>query len=618
MSVSSEKTKYEPILSRLTDQEGEALCAQLRRELVEDVSQTGGHLASNLGTVELMVAIHQVFDTSVDRLVFDVGHQCYIHKLLTGRRDQMSTLRQYGGIAGFPKPCESVHDAFIAGHASNSVAVALGMTRARDMLGEDYKVIALLGDGALTGGLAYEGLSNAGECGQQILVILNDNGMSITQNVGAVADHLAKQRLKPQYLTLKKHYRRIMNATTLGRAVYRVTHRLKQAMKQTLLPCSMFEDMGFRYLGPVDGHNLSQLTKLLRYAKDIDEPIFLHVKTVKGKGFPPAEENPDAFHGVAPFDPLTGRAKKQPGDHFSAVFGRTLTRLAGQDRRVCAITAAMMSGTGLDQFAQKYPDRFFDVGIAEGCAASMAAGMAKQGVIPVFAVYSTFLQRAYDMLLHDAAIDNLHVVLCVDRAGLVGDDGETHHGVFDAAYLDTIPNMTVLSPSSFAELEVMLDRALFHTEGPVAVRYPRGGEGQYIGTGGEAPSAVLRPGSDITLAGYGTEINDILEAASLLEAQGVQAEVVKLNQITPLDSQLVEQSVQKTGVLLAAEEQSARGCVGQRLAARLEQAGVPAKTVLLNCGEGFVPHGASALLKRDLFLNGAGIARKALEVLGCG
>ena len=278
----------------------------------------------------------------------------------------------------------------------------------------------------------------------------------------------------------------------------------------------------------------------------------------------------------------------------------------------------MMSGTGLDQFAQKYPDRFFDVGIAEGCAASMAAGMAKQGVIPVFAVYSTFLQRAYDMLLHDAAIDNLHVVLCVDRAGLVGDDGETHHGVFDAAYLDTIPNMTVLSPSSFAELEVMLDRALFHTEGPVAVRYPRGGEGQYIGTGGEAPSAVIRPGVDITLAGYGTEINDILEAANLLEAQGVQAEVVKLNQITPLDSHLVEQSVQKTGVLLAAEEQSARGCVGQRLAARLEQAGVPAKAVLLNCGEGFVPHGASALLKRDLFLDGAGIAQKALEVLGCG
>lgn len=614
MTVPEEKT--EPILSRLTDQEGEALCARLRGELIEDVSKTGGHLASNLGAVELTVALHRVFDTSVDRLVFDVGHQCYAHKLITGRT--LDTLRQYGGVAGFPKPGESVHDAFIAGHASNSVAVALGMARARDMLGEDYKVIALIGDGALTGGLAYEGLSNAGECGRQLLVILNDNGMSITPNVGGVAEHLAKQRLKPQYLTFKKHYRRIMNATAPGRAVYRVTHRVKQALKQFLLPCSMFEDMGFRYLGPVDGHNLPFLTKLLRYAREIDEPVLLHVKTVKGKGFLPAEENPDAFHGVAPFDPLTGKLKREPGENFSAVFGRTLTRLAGRDRRVCAITAAMTGGTGLEKFAEKFPDRFFDVGIAEGCAASMAAGMAKQGAIPVFAVYSTFLQRSYDMLIHDIAIDNLHVVLGVDRAGLVGDDGETHHGLFDAAYLDTIPNMAVLAPASFAELEVMLERALFRIEGPVAVRYPRGGEGGYTGTGGEDPSVILRWGGDITLVSYGTEINCVLEAANLLEQQGVQAEVVKLNQITPLVSDLVELSVRKTGVLLVAEEQGARGGVGQRLAARLEEAGLPARVALVNCGEGFVPHGATGLLKQNLSLDGAGIFKKALEVLGRG
>lgn len=610
--------QYEPVLARLTDQEGEALCAQLRRELVEDVSKTGGHLGSNLGAVELTVALHRVFDTLVDRLVFDVGHQCYPHKMLTGRREAMSTLRQYGGIAGFPKPNESVHDAFIAGHASNSVAVALGMARARTMLEEDYKVIALIGDGALTGGLAYEGLSNAGKCGQQILVILNDNGMSITPNVGGVADHLAKQRLKPQYLTFKKHYRRIMNKTGPGRAVYGVTHRIKQALKQSLLPCSMFENMGFRYLGPVNGHDLPMLTKILQYAKDMDEPVLLHVKTVKGKGFLPAEENPDAFHGVSPFDPLTGKPKKEPSDNFSAVFGRTLTRLAQQDRRVCAITAAMTGGTGLERFAQTFPDRFFDVGIAEGCAAAMAAGMAKQRAIPVFAVYSTFLQRAYDMLLHDAAIDNLHVVLGVDRAGLVGDDGETHHGLFDAAFLDTVPNMTVLAPSSFAELEVMLERALFQIQGPVAVRYPRGGEGKYLGTGGDGPAEILRWGSDITLVSYGMSINDVLEAAQLLEGRGVQAEVVKLNRLTPLAPELVELSVRKTGVLLAAEEQSARGCVGQRLASRLEQAGLPAKTVLLNCGTGFVPHGAANLLKRDLSLDGEGIFRKALEVLGRG
>ena len=614
MIVPEEKT--EPILSRLTDQEGEALCARLRGELIEDVSKTGGHLASNLGAVELTVALHRVFDTSVDRLVFDVGHQCYAHKLITGRT--LDTLRQYGGVAGFPKPNESVHDAFIAGHASNSVAVALGMARARDMLGEDYKVIALIGDGALTGGLAYEGLSNAGECGRQLLVILNDNGMSITPNVGGVAEHLAKQRLKPQYLTFKKHYRRIMNATAPGRAVYRVTHRVKQALKQFLLPCSMFEDMGFRYLGPVDGHNLPFLTKLLRYAREIDEPVLLHIKTVKGKGFLPAEENPDAFHGVAPFDPLTGKLKREPGENFSVVFGRTLTRLAGRDSRVCAITAAMTGGTGLERFAEKFPDRFFDVGIAEGCAASMAAGMAKQGAIPVFAVYSTFLQRAYDMLIHDMAIDNLHVVLGVDRAGLVGDDGETHHGLFDAAFLDTVPNMTVLAPASFAELEVMLERALFRIEGPVAVRYPRGGEGRYTGTGGKDPSVILRWGGDITLVSYGTEINCVLEAAGLLEQQGIQAEVVKLNQITPLVSDLVELSVRKTGVLLVAEEQGARGGVGQRLAARLEEAGLPARVALVNCGEGFVPHGATGLLKQDLSLDGAGIFKKALEVLGRG
>ena len=607
-----------PLLAGLTDREGEQLCARLRRDLVESVSQTGGHLASNLGAVELTVAIHRVFDTSRDRLVFDVGHQCYPHKMLTGRWEAMSTLRQYGGIAGFPKPRESGHDAFIAGHASNSVAVALGMARARTALGENYKVLALIGDGALTGGLAYEGLSSAGECGQQLLVILNDNGMSITPNVGAVADHLAKQRLRPQYLSFKKHYRRIMNATRAGRRVYRVTHRIKQALKQSLLPCSMFENMGFNYLGPIDGHDLSLLTRILLYARDLNEPVLLHVKTVKGKGYIPAQENPDAFHGVAPFDPLTGRPRKAGGDNFSAVFGRTLAQLGREDRRVCAITAAMTTGTGLEHFQAACPDRFFDVGIAEGCAVSMAAGMAKQGAVPVFAVYSTFLQRSYDMLLHDVAIEGLHVVLGVDRAGLVGEDGETHHGVFDVAYLDSIPGMTVLAPSSYAELERMLKQAVLERKGPVAVRYPRGGEGSYTGDAGDSPAAVLRKGTDITLAGYGVEINEILLAAELLEQQGVQAEVVKLNLLTPLDPELVVRSVRHTGAMLVAEDCVERGGVGQRLAAALERAGVCARVCLVNCGEAFVPHGALSLLKQKLELDGAGIARRALEVLGRG
>ena len=608
---------HRPLLADLTDREGEALCVQLRQELVEEVSKTGGHLASNLGAVELTVAIHRVFDTARDRLVFDVGHQCYPHKMITGRREAMSTLRQYGGIAGFPKPGESGHDAFIAGHASNSVAVALGMARARTAMKEDYKVLALIGDGALTGGLAYEGLSNAGECGQQLLVILNDNGMSITANVGGVAEHLAQQRLKPQYLTFKKHYRRIMGKTWVGQRIYQFTHRVKKALKQSLLPCSMFENMGFTYLGPVDGHDLPKLTRILQYARELNEPVLLHVRTVKGKGYLPAEENPDAFHGVGPFDPMTGLMKKVGGDNFSAVFGRKLTQMGREHPEICGLTAAMMGGTGLEEFARAFPDRFFDVGIAEGCAVSMAAGMAKEGAIPVFGVYSTFLQRSYDMLIHDVAIDHLHVVLGVDRAGLVGEDGETHHGVFDVAYLDSVPGMTVFAPSSFQELEEMLERAVLEIKGPVAVRYPRGGEGMYTGSSGSGPAVLLREGRDLTLAGYGIQINDLLEAADLLSKEGIEAQVVKLNQITPLPTELVADCIRETGALLVAEDCVASGSVGQRLAAALEEKQIPARIYRIDCGQEFVPHGAVRLLKRDLNLDGPGIARRAMEVLGC-
>lgn len=618
MFNSENKKEYAPLLADLSGRESSALCEKLRRDLVNSVSQTGGHLASNLGAVELTVAIHRVFDTAVDRLVFDVGHQCYIHKMLTGRAEAMSTMRKYGGLSGFPKPKESVHDAFVAGHASNSVAVALGMAQARNVLGEDCKVLALIGDGALTGGLAYEGLSNAGQFKGQLLVILNDNGMSITPNVGAVAEHLSRQRMKPQYLAFKKWYRRVMNASAPGRKVYGVTHRLKQAMKRSLLPTSMFENMGFRYMGPVDGHNLDRLTELLRYTRDLDEPVLLHIKTQKGRGFKPAEENPDAFHGLGPFDPVTGKTKKTAGENFSAVFGRTLTELAREDERVCALTAAMMSGTGLKPFAEEFPDRFFDVGIAEGCAVSMAGGMAKQGAVPVFAVYSTFLQRGYDMLLHDVALDHLHVVFGVDRAGLVGDDGATHQGVFDTVYLDSVPGMTVLAPSSFQELECMLKRAVLKLTGPVAVRYPRGGEGAYREDSGEEPAVRLHQGEDITLVSYGMEINDVLQAAEQLKKKDIRADVIKLNQITPLRAELVVESVRKTNVLLVAEDNAAQGSVGQRLAAALQTEGVAARTVLVSCGVQFVHHGAVPLLKEELGLDGEGIARRALEVLGRG
>lgn len=603
----------------LSDSEALALCAQLREQLVDSVSKTGGHLASNLGVVELTVALHRVFDTGRDRLVFDVGHQCYPHKMLTGRAGAMDTLRTLGGLSGFPKPTESVHDAFIAGHASNAVSVALGMARARTLLKEDYSVIALLGDGALTGGLAYEGLSNAGQSGEPFLVILNDNGMSITKNVGGVAQLLAHQRLKPQYLRMKQIYRRLTGHGPVGRGIYRFTHKVKKAFKSTILPCSMFEDMGFAYMGPVDGHDVNYLTQLLRYAKTMDGPVLLHIKTVKGKGYPPAEADPNVFHGTGPFVKETGQLCRPAGKSFSAVFGKIMCDLADRDGRVCAVTAAMQSGTGLDEFARRFPRRFFDVGIAEGHAAAMAGGMAKQGLLPVFAVYSTFLQRAYDMLLHDIALQNLHVVLAVDRAGLVGDDGETHQGIFDVAYLSSIPNMTILSPASFAELREMLEYAVFQVRGPVAVRYPRGGEDGYDGCTGRVGAAVLAPGRDLTLVTYGAMTGEVLRAAELLSRRGVSAEVVKLNVIHPADYEAAAASVQKTGRMLVAEECAAMGSVGQQLSAWLAEHGAgPVQTAYCNLGSGFVPHGTVAQLRALQGIDGASLCKKALEVFRLG
>ena len=607
---------YEQLnLHSVSDDEAVEICTRLRTDLINSVSQTGGHLASNLGVVELTVALHRVFNTEKDRLVFDVGHQCYCHKILTGRHDAMGTLRSFGGISGFPKPRESEHDAFIAGHASNSVSVALGMARARTIQKEDYSVIALLGDGALSGGLAYEGLSDAGESGEPLIVILNDNGMSITKSVGGVAQHLAHQRLKPQYLSLKKGYRKIMGVLPFGKKIYRFTHRVKRAVKDVLLSCSMFEDMGFTYLGPVDGHNVGQLTHLLHYAKELNAPVLLHVRTVKGKGYEPAERNPDAFHGVSPFRVDDGSPVKAARPGFSSAFGDALCEIAREDSRVCAITAAMQSGTGLDCFSREFPDRFFDVGIAEGHAVAMAAGMAKQGVIPVFAVYSTFLQRAYDMLLHDVAIQGLHVVFAVDRAGLVGEDGETHHGVFDPAFLDSIPGMTVLCPANYRELRSMLRRAIYEIQGPVAIRYPRGGECEWTEDGSMDDAICLREGNDITLVGYGTQIQTILDAAYCLAQRGVSAGVVKLNTITPIEVSVICDSVFKTDRLLVAEDSVAMNSVGKRVLSILAEMGKAPKAVsLCNLGTGFVDHGSVTQLKKQYSLDVESLIAIAEEV----
>lgn len=604
-------------LRNISDQEAEDLCQTLRRRIIQIVSQTGGHLASNLGAVELTVALHRVYDTSRDRLVFDVGHQCYVHKMLTGRNGRMETLRTFGGIAGFPKPAESVHDACIAGHASTAVSTALGMAIARTRLGEDYKVVALLGDGSLTGGLAYEGLSMAGQSGEPLVVILNDNGMSIDASMGGVAQHLAKQRLKPQYLRAREVYRKIMNSTAPGRALHHVFHEIKDAIKASLLPCSMFEDMGFQYMGPVDGHDVKTLTRLLDYASKVKGPVLLHVKTIKGKGYPPAEKNPDAFHGVGPFEKETGAlAASKTTETFSTRFGHDLTELAKKDFRICAITAAMTSGTGLAEFSKTFPDRFFDVGIAEEHAVTMAAGMAKQGLIPIFAVYSTFFQRSYDMLLHDIAIDHLHTVFCVDRAGLVGDDGETHHGLFDPGFLQTIPGITVLCPASLDELTDMLEQAIHHTSGPVAVRYPRGGENLYHENHSKMPACLLREGTDLTIITFGTLTGSCLALSDRLAQDGVSAQVLKLNQLVPLPTELALSCVSQTKRLLVAEECVLQGSPGQGILAAVAQNGLTLQgAAVCSCGEDFVPHGTIPQLRALCGLDVDSLYQKAKEVM---
>ena len=593
------------------------LCQELREFLIESVSRTGGHLASNLGAVELTVAIHRVFDTASDRLVFDVGHQCYVHKALTGRQELFSTLRQLDGLSGFPKPYESGHDAFVAGHASNSVSVALGMARGRTLQKKDYSVLALIGDGALTGGLAYEGLNNAGASGEPLIVILNDNGMSINPNVGAMPTHLSRLRSKPAYYHFKKWYRGLFGKRPMENGLYRFSHRVKTALKKAVWPGStLFEDMGFTYLGPIDGHDLPRLCDMLQWAKEQDGPVLVHVHTVKGKGYSFAEQNPGKFHGISPFDPETGLVKKSGGESFSSVFGKALTDCAARDPRVCAITAAMADGTGLSDFAKEFPERFFDVAIAEGHGVSMAAGLASQGMIPVFAVYSTFLQRGYDQLIHDVALERLHVVFGVDRAGLVGPDGETHHGCFDPLFLCTIPSFTVLCPSNFAELRSMLKRAVFELDGPVAVRYPRGGEGAFREDLSAEPVARLRQGSDVTLLGYGVLVNNLLEAADLLAAKGIQAEVLKLNQISPLDHGTVCEALGGRKTLLVLEDSFGAGCVGQRVAAILAEHGqAPDKLILKNLGKTFAPEGSVAELEHRFGLDAAGVAAAAEEAV---
>lgn len=563
-------------VKKLNKAELATLCEQLRHTMVETVSKTGGHLASNLGAVELTVALHRVFSTPHDVIVWDVGHQCYAHKLLTDRYQRFSTLRQQGGISGFPKPEESEHDSFITGHSSTSISAANGIAKAKALTGDDGYTVAVIGDGALTGGMAYEGLSNAGRSEDKLLVVLNDNKMSISKNVGFVARYLAGLRSRVRYVRWKQ---RLSNAIShipvIGKPVNRFFKERKKRFRRSLLAqTSFFEDMGFHYLGPVDGHNLDDLHQALLAAKSIDRPVVLHIETVKGKGNAFAEKNPDTFHGVSPFDKDSGLVTAS-GESFSTCFGQALCRLAAEDDRIVAVTAAMKKGTCLDGFAQAYPTRFFDTGIAEEHAVTFSSGMAAGGLLPVFAVYSPFLQRSYDQLINDTSIMNNHVVLAIDRAGVVPDDGETHQGIYDVAMLRTIPHVTAYAPSNFAELELHLRQALYDTDGIAAVRYPKGAQPAALAD----YEPTYKPyhhldgkGRDLLLVTYGRTFGDTLTVSRLRQQNGQRTSVLKLNRILPLDEDVVS-IVKEYACVLMLEESGRRGGIGEYLGSLLLQAG---------------------------------------------
>ena len=606
-------------LLRLNDQERTQLCKEIRRFLVESVSKTGGHLAGNLGAVELTVAIETVFNTMEDRLVFDVGHQSYVHKLLTGRRADFAHLRQFGGISGFPKPSESDADAFVAGHASSSVSIALGMARARTLQKQNYDVVALIGDGACTGGMAYEGLNDAAVSGEPMVIILNDNEMSIGKNVGGMSLHLSRLRSSDNYLDAKRWYRQTVKKLPGGEKLYQFSSRVKNRFKRFLLHTTIFENMGFTYLGPADGHDLPGLISLLTSAKELREPVLVHVVTKKGYGYRFAEEDPAKFHGIGKFDPETGKKLAPKVKTYSDSFGETMISLAQKNSKVCAITAAMPGGTGLLDFQKKFPERTFDVGIAEEHAVSMAGGLAKQGMIPVVALYSTFLQRGYDQIMQDIALQQLHVVFAVDRAGIVGDDGPTHHGVFDVGFLRQMPGMLILSPASMEEQKEMLRWAVEDYSGPVAIRYPRGTEGCYTSSDWKGLDASTvkchRRGSDVALITYGSMLDNVLEAAEILAEQGIEATVLRLLTLSKVDGVQIVGEMPEVHHAVIVEEICNGSGIREHLGWELRKHCPDCHIDGVDLGTQFVTHGAQKKLYEHYGLDGKSIAVFTKEVL---
>lgn len=592
-------------IKKLTNQELSILSQEIRDFLIEKISQTGGHLASNLGVVELTMALFLAFDLPEDKVIWDVGHQSYTHKILSGRRADFDELRQYGGMSGFPKRKESPCDCFDTGHSSTSISAGLGLAQARDVLGRENFVVSVIGDGALTGGMAYEALNNAARMKKNFIIVLNDNNMSISENVGGMSKYLNSIRTGEGYLDLKKYVNNILSRVpVVGEQLIDKISRTKNGIKQLLIPGMLFENMGITYLGPVDGHNVKSLSRAFREAKKLDHTVLVHVITKKGKGYAPAEKNPSKFHGVDPFDIVTGESKnKKKHSSYTDVFSKTICRLAEKDRKIVAVTAAMPDGTGLKRFSRLYPDRFFDVGIAEEHGVTSAAGMAAGGLKPVVAVYSSFLQRGFDQILHDVCIQNLPVVFCVDRAGLVGSDGETHQGIFDLSYLTSIPNMSVFAPKNRWELEDAIEFAI-SADRPFAVRYPRGeayrGLKDFRAPIEYGKGEILYEESDIALLAVGSMVSTAEHVRQKLKAEGWNCTLANGRFIKPFDEELVERLAKKHWLLVTMEENVLQGGYGLMVTRYLQEHYPQVKVMNIALPDSYVEHGNVTLLRKSL------------------
>ncbi|MGN0702297.1 MAG: 1-deoxy-D-xylulose-5-phosphate synthase [Lentihominibacter sp.] len=603
-------------LRKMSYGELELLSYELRDFLVDSVSRTGGHLASNLGIVELTIALHRCFNTPEDKIVWDVGHQTYVHKILTGRMKGFESLRQLGGMSGFPKTSESEYDLFDTGHSSTSLSLGLGLAAARDMKGEDYRVVSVIGDGAMTGGIAYEALNNAGNMNTNFIVVLNDNGMSISPNTGGLSRSLGRITSTDKYIHMKTQVKKgFSKVPVIGESMISGIHNAKENIKYAVIDGILFEELGFKYIGPVDGNNIKEMCETLEHAKSIRGPVLVHAVTRKGKGYSKAEKNPDVFHGIGAFDIDTGKpTAKSNGESYSSVFGRKLTEMAAGDNRIVAVSAAMVSGVGLEGFRDSYPNRIFDVGIAEEHAVTFSAGMAKAGLRPYVAIYSSFLQRAYDQIIEDVCLQNLPVTLCIDRAGAVGADGETHHGIFDISYLKSMPNLTVLAPSGPEELEKMLELSLT-IDGPCAIRYPRGtGEKVKENCEPQPGNAVtVKRGNQCQIWAVGSMVSQAIKASEILKKKGYSIAVVNLVSVKPLDVKKVRAAGKKYPLIVTVEDGVISGGIGESISALLS--GSDSSVINLGWPDKFIEHGTQQQLYAKYGLDGEGIAACIEKIL---